>query len=140
MANKITTMGKFIALTCIVVLAIAFSLLERKRMQFYWSRACTGAAWRRRFPKVSKSEIREFLDVFVGAFGFRQSRRLCFTPDDHVMDVYRKLYPLRGTPDSMELEDLVTSLQKRYGVEIFSSWREDITLGDLFIQARSRVV
>jgi hypothetical protein len=140
MANKITTMGKFIALTCIVVLAIAFSLLERKRMQFYWSSACTGAAWRRRFPKVSKSEIREFLDVFVGAFGFRQSRRLCFTPDDYVMDVYRKLYPLRGTPDSMELEDLVTSLQKRYGVEIFSSWREDITLGDLFIQTRSRVV
>ena len=52
------------------------------------------------------------------------------------MDVYRALYPIRGTPDSMELEDLITRLQKRYGVEILASWREDITLGDLFTQTR----
>jgi hypothetical protein len=132
-------MGKFIALICIAVIALAIFLLERRRMQFYWNRACTGAIWRKRFSKASKTEIREFLDIFIEAFGFGPNRRLHFVPDDNVMDVYRKLYPLRGTPDSMELEDFVTSLQKRYAVDILKSWREDITLGELFIQTRTQL-
>lgn len=115
------------------------SINTRRTMRRYLERACTGSKWRRRFPEASKSEIREFLDIFVDAFGFRQSWRLCFTPEDRVMDVYRTLYPLRGTPDSLELESMMEDLQKRYRVDILVLWREDITLADLFTQTRRPV-
>jgi propanediol dehydratase small subunit len=57
-------------------------------------------------------------------------------PEDRVMDVYRALYPIRGAPDGLELESFVIDLQKRYGVDIVHSWREDVTLADLFSQTR----
>ena len=130
------------------IIAIAFfaavflfvaSLQTRRVMHRYLERACTGSKWRRRFPDASKSEIREFLDIFIEAFGFKQSWRLKFTPEDRVLDVYRALYPVRGTPDDMEMERLTMDLQKRYRVDIIGSWREDITLADLFTQTRRPV-
>lgn len=108
----------------------------RRLMRCFIDRGCAGFRWRRRFPEASKSEIREFLDIFIEAFGFKQSWRLCFTPEDRVLDVYRALYPVRGTADGMEMESLVVDLEKRYHVDIFSSWREDITLADLFTKTR----
>ena len=131
-------MRQFPIIVCLLAALLALGwFIECRLMRRYWQRACTGRNWRRRFPDASKSEIREFLDVFLEAFGFADRRRLCFSPDDRVMDVYRTLYPVRGAPDSMELEDLVASLQKRYRADILGSWREDITLGDLFIQTRA---
>jgi propanediol dehydratase small subunit len=122
------------------VALFAFTLIhERQKMRYYLERGCTGFRWRRRFPQASKSEIREFLDVFVEAFGYRRNWRLRFAPDDRVMDFYRIRYPIHGEPDGMELEDLVTLLSKRYGVDILHSWREDITLADLFTQTRRPV-
>jgi propanediol dehydratase small subunit len=111
----------------------------RRIMQRFVERGCAGFRWRRRFPGASKSEFREFLDIFIEAFGFKQRWRLCFRPEDRVLDVYRTLYPVRNTTDGMELESLVKDLQKRYRVDILGSWREDITLGDLFIQTRRPV-
>jgi hypothetical protein len=128
----------------IVIAGLVMALLglgairERRLLRSYWQRACTGRIWRRRFPHAPKSEIREFLDIFIEAFGFADRRRLCFSPDDRVMDIYRTLYPVRGSADSMELEDLVESLQGRYRVEVLVVWREDITLGELFTLTRSR--
>ena len=56
------------------------------------------------------------------------------------MDVYRTLYPPgRSLADGMELESLALDLQKRYQVDIVGSWREDITLADLFTQIRRPV-
>jgi hypothetical protein len=52
------------------------------------------------------------------------------------MDVYHTLYGGNPLTDDMELETLVGDLQKRYRVDILGSWREDITLADLFIQTR----
>jgi propanediol dehydratase small subunit len=118
------------------VIFVLADMNTRRIMSRFVNRACTGSKWRRRFPEASKSEIREFLDMFVDAFGFKLKWRLRFTPEDRVMDVYRVLYPIRGTADSMELEDLVKDLQKRYRVDILGSWREDITLADLFAQTR----
>jgi hypothetical protein len=123
---------------CISALIVALvSALERARFQKYWSRACTGRLWRRRFPDASKAEIREFLDLFITAFGFSESRRLCFAPDDRVMDVYRTRYPHpKMSADSMELESFITRAEERYGVDLLPSWKEEVTLGDLFIQVR----
>ncbi len=105
-------------------------------MRRFLERGCTGRHWRQRFPNSSKSEIRDFLDVFVEAFGFRQNWRLCFAPEDRAMDVYRAVNPLDGAPDDMELEILVEDLEKRYQVNVLSSWREEITLADLFARTR----
>jgi hypothetical protein len=117
----------------VVILA---NIKTRQAMRHFFDRGCTGIKWRRRFPHASKEEIREFLDIFTEAFGFKQSRRLCFAPDDRVMDVYRTLYGGQPLADDMELETLVSDLQKRYRVDILSSWREDITVGDLFVKSR----
>ena len=130
-------MYKFIAIVCVVVALLALGALnERRLMRHYSQRACTGCLWRRRFPDASKTEIRNFLRVFLNAFGFAYRRRLCFAHDDRVMDIYRSLYTVHGSTDSMELEHMVIDLQEKYRVEILGSWREDITLGELFAQTR----
>ena len=55
-------------------------------------------------------------------------------------DVYRALHPPgRALADGMELESLAQDLQKRYQVDILGSWREDITLADLFTKTRRPV-
>jgi hypothetical protein len=110
----------------------------RKALRPYWQRACTGIRWRRRFPDVPKTEIREFLILFVDAFAFRRNRRCCFSPDDRVMDVYRALYPFAGMADCMELETFCEMVQKRYGLDFATSWREDLTLGQIYEQTRRR--
>jgi hypothetical protein len=122
-----------------VVIVFLSSIQERKRLRRFLERGCAGFRWRRRFPQASKAEIREFLDIFVEAFGFKRSWRLSFAPDDRVMDVYRTLYSAGSLTDNMELESLVGDLQKRFGVDILGSWREDITLADLFTQTRRPV-
>jgi hypothetical protein len=99
----------------------------------YWRRPCAGIRWRRRFPETPKREIREFLDMFIKAFGFQHRQRLCFRPEDRVMDVYHAIYPPGSAiVDGMKLESLCLSLRKRYGVDVAESWREDITLGELY--------
>ena len=107
-------------------------LQVEKALRRYWKRACTGLRWRRRFPKVRISEVREFLDLFVDAFAFRRKKRCCFLPEDKVMEVYRALYPPGSLADSMELETFSMKLNKRYGIDIAGLWREDMALGELF--------
>ncbi len=108
-------------------------------MAGYWSRACTGAQWRRRFPQASKADIRAFLGIFVDAFGFRRSRRLCFAPDDRVMDVYRTLHPPKwAVADVFELEDLVLFYDRAYGINLVPLWHENMTLGELFACTREK--
>jgi propanediol dehydratase small subunit len=113
-------------------LAIAFQ--SRTVMGPYWQRLCTGIRWRRRFPDAPKTEIREFLDLFVDAFAFRRRRRCCFLPDDRVMDVYRALHPPGDEFDSLELETFCKMLEERYGIDFATLWRKDITLGEIYEQ------
>ena len=124
--------------------AVIFVLADmntRRIMSRFIERGCAGFRWRRLFPDASKTEIRDFLDIVIESFGFKQRWRLCFRPENRVMDVYRTLYPPgRSLADGMELESLVQDLQKRYRVDILGSWREDITLADLFTQTRRPVV
>jgi len=109
---------------------------RRSVMSPFWQRPCTGIRWRRRFPDAPKTEIREFLDLFVDAFAFRQSRRCCFLPDDRVTDVYRALHPPGDEFDSLEVETFCKALEKRYGVDVAKFAHEGITLGEIFEQIR----
>jgi|SRR5579859_3886028 len=120
-----------------IVLALPILMRVRRKMQRYWGRACTGALWRRRFPGVPKDEIRDFLGAFVRAFAYRECRRLCFSPDDKVMEIYRAQYPEKGLADAMELEFLARDMQEKYKVDLTAFWNDDITLADLFTHARS---
>lgn len=105
---------------------------SRRALRTYWERPCTGIRWRRRFPETPKQQIREYLDQFIEAFGFHDCRRLCFRPDDKVMDVYRSTHPPGDIVDSMELESFCRALRNRYGVDVEAPWREGITLGEIY--------
>lgn len=132
--NHLTIILCFVAVAFLITLPLQLRI--RRNMRRYWDRACTGFQWRRRFPDAPKSDIRGFLQLFVEAFAFRQSRRLCFSPDDKVMEIYRALYPERMA-DAMELETLASLLQKRYGIDAANFWKEDITLGEIFKHIRA---
>jgi hypothetical protein len=101
-------------------------------------RACQGKDWRKAFPNASKEEIREFLQIFVDAFAFKEKERLKFRPGDMILDVYRALYPHKWMADSLEVETFAEDLLRRYGVELHAVWKEDLTLGELFFACRAR--
>jgi propanediol dehydratase small subunit len=101
-------------------------------MRRYWDRACTGFQWRRKFPNAPKSEIREFLDLFVKSFGYPKSRRLCFSPEDKVMDIYRAQYPDKFMADCFELEDFCQLLEERYVVDVAQLGLDGVTLGEIY--------
>lgn len=120
----------------VLALTLIYSISEeRRRNRFllpFWTRSCTGKLWKRRFPQANAVQIREFLDIFIASFGFSKKRRLAFTPEDRIFDVYRGLYPSNYMADCMELESLVRAVKKRYRVDLIATWREDMTLGELF--------
>jgi len=119
--------------------AVATSVAERHRFQRFWSRDCTGKAWKAAFPEASKAEIREFLNLFVRAFAFSQSRRLKFNPTDRVMEIYGTRYSSSLPVDTMELETLAKMTKRRYGVDLVPGWRPETTLGEIFERVRGRV-
>jgi propanediol dehydratase small subunit len=115
-----------------VVAMIVVSIGYPRTIQEYWQRSCMGRAWKRTFPQASKDDIRQFLRVFVDAFGFPKSRALQFAPTDRVLTVYRGLYPLKGWPDALELETLALRLERSYALDLRKIWREELTLGEIF--------
>ena len=129
---------KWIPMVLFAVVAVAGGVMieiqTQKALRPYWDRACMGIRWRRRFPNAPKTEIREFLDLFLDAFAFRRTRRCCFSPGDRVIDVYRTMYPPGSAVDSMELETFCKMLRKQYGIDFATSWQEDITLGEIYEQ------
>ena len=114
------------------LIGITAVLQRKKRLHSFDTGICAGREWRRRFPDAPKDEIREFLDMFVDAFSIRRTSRLSFSPDRQVMDVYRVLYPPGSMVDGLELETFAMDLEGRYGVDVSSLQRQDITLGDVF--------
>ena len=54
------------------------------------------------------------------------------------MEIYHNQYPEKGMADAMELEFLARDMRKQYGVDLAEFWKEDITLGDLFLFIHSR--
>ncbi|MDQ2950374.1 MAG: hypothetical protein M3Y27_31285 [Acidobacteriota bacterium] len=122
-----------VLLLVVVVASIPFEIKARRRLRVYWDRRCTGIQWRRRFPSASKHSIRAFLDTFVEGFAFPRKRRLCFSPDDKVIDIYRTLHPSRHTPDALEMETFVKLLEDTYGLDVEHLPQREYTLGDLFV-------
>lgn len=114
------------------IIGLLFERKRRKMLQRFWKRSCTGVLWRRRFPSVQKQAIREFLDAFVDSFGFNAQKKLKFTPDDKIVDIYNALYPYKGLPDALEIAMLAINLEKRYGFDGAKVENNDITLGQLF--------
>ena len=120
---------------CLLVAILLYGVgIERKRRAFlqpFWTRKCTGVLWKRRFPASRASEIREFLEIFVSTFGFPSNRKLFFSPQDKVLEVFEGINP-DGMPDCLELEEFALAMQKKYKVDIAAFWKTDITLGELF--------
>ena len=131
-------------MTWLVVAAVVVSagvglLVEHLRYRTYWRRTCTGRAWKSTYPEASKDEIREFLQLFVRAFGFRRSRILRFEPMDQILSILSKRYPSYLALDPVELEDFVRKVRARYRVDLAPEWHDQITLGEVFAKTRRRV-
>jgi hypothetical protein len=114
-----------------------FDKERRRRLDRYRTRSCTGSEWRRAFPNASKDSIRDFLESFTNGFAFRSKRRLKFSPDDKIMDIYKAHYPsndwIRG--DALELETFSMILEEDYKINLADVLTDDLTLGQLFEMA-----
>lgn len=104
----------------------------------YRARGCQGSGWRSAFPDVPKSEIREFLSLFVSAFAFDETHKLKFDPTDRVLDIYRSIYPHKWMADALEVETFAKDFESKYGVAFAAAWCEEVTLGELFTHSRRR--
>lgn len=122
----------------IVVGVVLWAVLCGGRLpRQYRARSCQGRAWRSTFPDASKSEIREFLELFVSAFAFSSTERLKLNPDDRVLAVYRALYPHRWMADALEVETLSVEFERKYGTSLGTVQYEHVTLGELFALSRA---
>lgn len=119
-----------------IAYSVRFELTRRSALRNYWTRDCTGRAWRDAFPDAPRESIREFLYFVVDAFGFDRGRALKLAPHDTVLGLYRACYPDRSAPDALELETLHRSLSNRYGAARFEAVPEGITFGELFRSTR----
>ena len=113
-------------------------LAVRRRLRKFWQRGCAGRLWRREFPEASAGEIREFLSVFVEAFGISQKHRLTLRPGDEVMEVYRAINPKWAAIDNLELETFAMELEEKYGLKLERVWRDCLGLAEVFREARAR--
>jgi len=120
----------------VVIFSVILEIVRSKRLKKYWLRSCTGREWRRHFPDSPKEDIRSFLKVFIDCFGFSVSKRLKFSPNDKVMDVYKTLYPTSRGDDLMELESFLLRLAESYGEDVADAFTPDSTLGDIFMMTR----
>jgi hypothetical protein len=127
------TMFVIAAIVGISLIGTYFGLNLPKR---YRDRSCQGRLWRRDFPAAPKAEIREFLRLFVRGFAFRDSDKLKFQPSDQLLQIYRTLYSFKWEADALELETFSTLLKSRYGVDLPTIWRDDLTLGQVFAATR----
>ena len=127
-----------ILLILALVIGVPIEIVRRRSFSRYANRTCAGRVWLGAFPDARKDEIREFLRLLVDAFALRRRHLLKFRPDDAVMDIYHGINPPSvTTADAGELECFAVLLEKRYGVELESFWRDDITLGEVFGRARA---
>ena len=115
-----------------VLIGMPVEILRRRRLRIYWSRACAGREWRQAFPDADKDEIRKFLQLFVDAFAFRGSRKLQFRPSDKFLDIYRACYPVKGWPDSLEIESFMLAVEDAYHIDLNRDWNPEMTLGQVF--------
>ncbi len=107
--------------------------------QRYQARHCTGTQWRSAFPLATKDDIRQFLLLFVAAFGFSDDEKLRFGPADPVWQIYRDLYPGRWAADGLEFETLAADLHTSHGIALGELLSDALTLGALFAHVqRSR--
>ena len=127
-------------LVLILLAGFVAALVEIQRSRAvrpYYERLCAGIRWRREFPEASAEDIREFLQLFVRAFGFPRKHRLRFRPDDKIMDLYRAINPPDWSiGDNLELESFIHDVQGRYHVDLTPLCREDLTLGEVFSYSR----
>jgi propanediol dehydratase small subunit len=118
-------------------IGVAFELMRRRRLAPIFDRSCAGRHWHRAFPKAPKSDIREFLKLFMDAFALPRKHHLAVRPDDRILDLYHAVAPRWQSVDSLELETFSRLLEHRYGLRLNSIWRDDLTLGDVFGRTKS---
>ncbi|MBL0085206.1 MAG: hypothetical protein IPP44_00595 [Ideonella sp.] len=125
------------SLLCAVALLVLVGWLLKSRYggyppEPYRSRACQGGAWKKAFPTAASTEVRNYLLLFVKCFGFHDTQRLQFGPQDQIFQIYEALYPTNGGIDGLELETLAVKIERQYKVDFCAIWHQGLTFGELF--------
>lgn len=121
-------------LACFVLAMVVDELNTRRSMLDYWTRGCTGRAWLLQFPGVPKDVIRDYLGLFADAWAFRAEHRLKFRPEDRLADIERACLS-RWDIDGMGWYEFTMMIEERFGKNLYDSWSEEITLGDVLAMA-----
>ena len=90
------------------------------------------------FSGCRKRRNQSVLRIFIDAFDLDQKKKLAFSPDDRVIDIYRTMYPKNSLMDDMECERLVIDCEEHYGIDITKHCPENATLGDIFNEIKHR--
>lgn len=126
-------------LMILVVVPIGFAtaaeLWARRARRVFLKGPCAGIRWHRRFPNAPHHDIRAFLKLFSHAYGFKDHQICIVSPDDRIVDIDRAVDPF--PMDAIELEEFAEEYLQRYGLDLASAWREDITLGEVFELTRA---
>jgi MFS family permease len=93
--------------------------------------------WRRQFPNSSKAEIRDFLNALARSLGFESAKHRLLSPNDKLLSIYESIYGPGSTPDNTEIDHFIRHMQERYGIDVLTSWREDVTVGELYARAKN---
>ena len=124
-------------ISVVVVILITGLIWGGRAPEPYRYRTCMGRNWKKEFPGSKKEDIRNYLFLFVNAFGFKRYQILKFQPQDNILEIYNAIYPMKGWPDSLELETLARDIESNYKIYFISIWNEKLTLGELFKKASS---
>lgn len=120
-----------------VLLVFIYAWFADSLPKVYRLRSCMGEKWISTFPDSSKSEIREYLQIFIDAFAFSNKDKLQFEPNDKILDVYKELYSSRWSADALELETFAEDIEAKYNFNLNKFWHEELTLGELFFRVKN---
>lgn len=134
--------GYLAYLFAVIILAIVGHFYQSKYTKIYRDRKCMGRYWFKAFPTASKEEIRQFLVLFVEAFGFSQKLRCQFEPGDSLIELY-KAAQAGIRVDNFEFENLLGGIEDTYGFDaqpLCGLIDDGMTLGELFSFIRCHAV
>ncbi len=133
----------YLAYSLLVIVVAIFTYYGRsKYTKIYRDRKCMGRYWFKAFPTASKEEIRQFLAMFVEAFGFSQKLRCQFEPGDSLIELY-KAAQAGFRVDNYEFEMLFTGIEETYDIDaqpLCELIDDGMTLGELFSFVRCHAV
>jgi hypothetical protein len=100
----------------------------------YRSRESQEHLWRQHFGDDAMPRADRVLTIVCDSFLFNPDHRYQFSPDDRIVDIYRRCHLPTWLAwldsDAGEIESLLKGLGKDFGFDN-SQWHQDLTIGEI---------